>query len=145
MGNRTRSQIEACDALGELFIMGFNGLEIASETANFISVPMATQAIEQIMEWNPKEIQKYCYKISKDALKDLQGLGFTIEDDDYRSHHLIGIRIPGFVNIKKLKQQFEKNSIYVSIRGNYIRVSPHLYNTKDDFTQLVNCIKSTIK
>ncbi len=115
------------------------------ETANFISVPMATQAIEQIMEWNPKEIQKYCYKISKDALKDLQGLGFTIEDDDYRSHHLIGIRIPDFVNIKKLKQQFEKNSIYVSIRGNYIRVSPHLYNTKDDFTQLVNCIKSTIK
>ena len=114
------------------------------ETANFISVPMATKAIEQIMEWTPEAIQKYCYKISKDALKELQKMGFIIEDKNYRSHHLIGIKIPEFVAIETLKQQFEKNSIFVSIRGNYIRISPHLYNTKEDFTQLVNCIKTII-
>ena len=115
------------------------------ETANFISVPMATEAIKQIVEWNPNEIQKHCYNISNEALKELQKLGFTIEDDNYRSHHLIGIKIPGFVNIELLKQQFEKNSIYVSFRGNYIRVAPHLYNTKEDFNKLINCIKNVIK
>ena len=71
-------------------------------------------------------------------------LGFTIENDAYRSHHLIGIEIPDFVNIEHLKMQFSKHNIYVSIRGNYIRVAPHLYNVKDDFSKLVICIKSII-
>ena len=115
------------------------------ETANFISVPMATEAIKQIIEWSPSDIQKYCYKISNEALKELQKLGFKIEDSNYRSHHLIGIKIPDFVNIEKLKQQFAKNAIYLSFRGNYIRVAPHLFNTKEDFTQLVDSIKTVIK
>lgn len=115
------------------------------ETANFISVPMATKAIEQIIEWTPMAIQEYCYQTSKEAFKELQEMGFTIEDNNYRSHHLIGIEIPDFVNIEHLKQQFKKDNIYVSFRGNYIRISPHLYNTKEDFMQLVNCIKVIIK
>jgi len=78
------------------------------------------------------------------VVKQLQKMGFIIEAKNYRGHHLIGIKIPEFVAIEKLKQQFEKNSIFVSIRGNYIRVSPHIYNTKEDFTQLVNCIKTII-
>lgn len=114
------------------------------ETANFISVPMATKAVEQIIEWSPKSIQEYCFEISKDALIELQKLGFTIEDINYRSHHLIGIRIPDFINIETLKQQFNKHKIYLSIRGNYIRVAPHLYNSKEDFNQLLNCIKTII-
>jgi len=115
------------------------------ETANFISVPMATKAIEQIIEWNPSEIQKYCYAVSIDGLEELQKLGFTVEDTNYRSHHLIGVKIPDFVNVETLKQQFSKHNIYASIRGNYFRVAPHLYNTKEDFTQLVDCIKTVIK
>jgi len=114
------------------------------ESANFISVPMATQAINQIIAWTPEAIQDYCFKISKDALQELGGLGFTIEDDAHRSHHLIGIKIPDFVDIERLKAQLSKHNIYVSFRGNYIRVSPHLYNVKDDFTKLVQCITSII-
>ena len=114
------------------------------ETANFISVPMATQAIKQITAWTPTAIQEYCYEISKDALNKLQTLGFIIEDENYRSHHLIGIKIPDFVNIENLKAKFTKHNIYVSFRGNYIRVSPHLYNTTEDFTSLVHSIKSTL-
>jgi len=114
------------------------------ETANFISVPMATAAIEQIIEWTPNEIQLYCHNISKEALVELQTLGFTVEDDAYRGYHLIGVEIPEFVNIEQLKMAFEKNNIFVSIRGNYIRVAPHLYNLKDDFTLLVETIKSTL-
>ena len=111
------------------------------ESANFTSVPMATKAVKQIIKWSPSEIQKYCYDISKDALKELQKIGFIIEDDNYRSHHLIGIKIPDFINIESLKNQFKKHSIYLSVRGNYIRIAPHLYNTKEDFNQLLNCIK----
>ena len=112
------------------------------ETSNFISVPMATAAIKQIIEWTPNEIQNYCYNISKDALEELQTLGFSVADDSYRGYHLIGIEIPEFIDIEELKTAFSKKNIFVSIRGNYLRVAPHLYNLKDDFTKLVETIKS---
>jgi len=115
------------------------------EFGNFIAVPMLTEALKQIIEWTPEAIQNYCYEISKDALKELQELGFSIEDENYRSHHLIGIKIPDFVDIDNLKLQFKNDHIYVSFRGNYMRLSPHLYNTKEDFNALVKIIKATIR
>ena len=30
--------------------------------------------------------------------------------------------------------------VYVSIRGNAIRVAPHLYNSNDDFEKLLDCL-----
>jgi selenocysteine lyase/cysteine desulfurase len=114
------------------------------EFANFIAVPMMTEAIRQIIEWTPEGIQNYCKDISKDALIELQELGFTIEDKNYRGHHLIGIKIPGFINIDSLKAQLKKNNIYLSFRGSYIRISPHLYNTKEDIMALVKIIKIVI-
>ena len=114
------------------------------ESANFIETPMAIKAIEQLIEWTPLAIQNYCYNISKDALAELKTLGFTIEDDVYRGHHLIVIEIPNFINIDNLKAALSKQKIFLSIRGNYIRVAPHLYSTKTDFDELVNCIKSII-
>jgi len=53
--------------------------------------------------------------------------------------------LPDNSNIELLKSELLKRQIFVSFRGNYIRVSSHLYNTKEDFTQLVNCIKAIIK
>lgn len=114
------------------------------ESANFTSVPMATAAINQILEWTPVAIQAYCYAISKDALVELQSLGFEIEHDAFRAHHLIGIKLPDFVNIDRIKAQLLAHKIYISFRGNYIRLSPHLYSVKADFTNLVQCIKSII-
>ncbi len=114
------------------------------ESANFISVPMATQAINQILEWTPEAIQEYCYSISKEALNELEELGFTIEDDAHRAHHLIGVKIPDFIDLEALKKQFSERKIFVSFRGNYIRLSPHLYSVKADFTKLVQCIKALI-
>jgi len=114
------------------------------ESANFISVPMATKAINQIIAWTPEAIQHYCHTISKEALAELQDLGFTIEDDAYRGHHLIGIKIPDFVDIDRLKTELSNHKIHLSFRGQYMRVSPHLYNVKDDFTKLVQCIISIL-
>ena len=114
------------------------------ESANFISVPMATQAIKQIIDWTPEAIQDYCFSISKDALSELEALGFEIEDDTFRAHHLIGVKLPNFIAIDRLKAQLLKDKIYISFRGNYIRLAPHLYAEKADFTRLVQCIKSII-
>ena len=41
------------------------------------------------------------------------------------------------MDVEKLKANFTANNIYVSFRGNAIRISPHVYNTKEDFDKLV--------
>ena len=48
------------------------------------------------------------------------------------------------MDMNKLQEELTKNKIYVPIRGEYIRVSPHLYNTKDDLEKLVNCFRLSV-
>lgn len=111
------------------------------EMSNFMLTPMLIASISQLMEWQPKNIQEYTKEISKTAIKELQNLGCFIEEETYRANHLFGIYLPKNIDSTKLKEQFTKNNIYVSFRGNAIRVSCHLYNTKDDFDKLVACFK----
>jgi selenocysteine lyase/cysteine desulfurase len=115
------------------------------EMSNFMLTPMLIKAIEQLLEWQPKKIQEYTNEISKNAIKELQSLGCFIEESEFRASHLFGIYLPKNINLDKLKTEFFKNNIFVSFRGDAIRISPHLYNTKEDFIKLVDCFKSSFK
>ena len=113
-----------------------------SESSNFILLPMLSAAIEQILEWKPSSIQSYCKSISEEVIKELIDIGCKIEDEDYRANHLFGIRLGKNFNQEKIKKSLAENKVYVSFRGNAIRVAPHVYNTKGDFEKLLCCIKN---
>ncbi len=111
------------------------------EHSNFIAVPMLLAAIQQINQWNPANIQKYCEKISKKALVQLTDAGFWIEDPAYRGHHLFGIRLPQNINQDKVVEALKKNKIAVSFRGDAIRVAPHVYNSEAEMNKLASVLK----
>lgn len=115
------------------------------ESGNFIFVKMQIAALKQVLEWTPKAIQAYCKNISADVVKELRALGCVIEDDDYRTHHLFGIKLPDDLDLKVLKSALAKQNIFVSFRGKYIRISCHLFNTKEDFQKLVACMTSVLQ
>lgn len=110
------------------------------EHSNFILAPMMLEALKQINEWKPKNIQAYCAKISKRSIELLRENGFWIEDDKYRSSHLFGIRLPEGKDIKILKAKLKKKNISVSYRGDAIRVSPHLYNQEKELMQFARVL-----
>lgn len=112
------------------------------EHSNFILVPMLHEAIQQINHWKPENIQAYCHKITQKPLAQLRSAGFWVEDDDYRGKHLFGIRIPSEMNMDLVKAKISKAKISVSIRGNAIRVAPHVYNSEADIQKLVNTLLS---
>ncbi len=114
------------------------------EHGNFIYVKMQIEALKQIIEWTPKAIQEYCKSISEDAVLELQELGCIIENANYRTHHLFGIKLPDNLNISAFKLELEKQNIFLSFRGSYIRISCHLFNTKQEFKNLVSCISSIL-
>jgi selenocysteine lyase/cysteine desulfurase len=60
-----------------------------------------------------------------------------------RAGHLLGIRFPEGVPTD-LVERLSHNQIYVSVRGNSIRISPHLYNTAQDIEKLFNTLQASL-
>ncbi len=114
------------------------------ESGSFIYVQMRIAALKQVLEWSPIEIQEYCKRLTQPFLKKLRDLGCYIENDEDRTHHMFGVELPENINIQRLKQKFTERHIYVSFRGNYLRISCHLFNTEKDFHNLTTCIESVI-
>jgi selenocysteine lyase/cysteine desulfurase len=114
------------------------------EHANFIHIKMQIAALQQVLIWTPEAIQAYCKEITAEAVQVLQENGCFIEDAAFRTHHLFGAELPKKLDLEKLKSKLKEAHIFISFRGNYIRLSCHLYNTKEDFKKLTNCILSCL-
>lgn len=110
------------------------------EHASFIHIKMQIAALEQVLEWTPKAIQEYCKDITSEAVITLKENGCFVEHDAFRTHHLFGVELPKQMDIDVLKSTLKEANIFISFRGNYIRLSCHLYNTKNDFKKLTDCI-----
>ncbi len=108
------------------------------ESSNFTLVPMLIKSIEQLIAWQPQQIQEYCKTLAEPAIAVLRNKGYLIEEEAYRSSHLFGIYMPEDKNIATIKEKLIANNIMVSYRGNAIRVSSHLYNDVEDFKRLVH-------
>jgi selenocysteine lyase/cysteine desulfurase len=115
------------------------------EHSNFILVPMLLRAIRQIREWKPSEIQKYTAAISGEAIACLRENEFWVEDSALRGAHLFGIRRTNGLPVKKLKTAFAKANISVSVRGDCIRVGPHVYNSKPDLERLAGVLVESVR
>ena len=109
------------------------------EHSNFVLVPMLLKSIQQLNRWGVANIQEYCGHISREAILTLRGKGFLIEEETSRAKHLFGIRL-GEHDPEKIKTQLLKNNIYVSFRGNAIRVAPNVYNTEKDMKKFATLI-----
>ena len=114
------------------------------EHASFIHTKMQITALQQVLKWTPNAIQEYCKEITADLVVELKKLGCFFENENFRAHHLFGVELPELLDIKLLKSKLKENNIFISFRGNYIRISCHVYNTKEDFNKLVSCIKSCL-
>jgi selenocysteine lyase/cysteine desulfurase len=114
------------------------------EHSNFIHVPMLMKAVEQLNKWGVDRIQEYCKTISAESILRLKEKGFVIEDEAYRGAHLFGVRLPKGVDLDKVKASLLKHKVYVSVRGNSIRVAPNVYNTEKDLQRLTKVLLATL-
>jgi selenocysteine lyase/cysteine desulfurase len=110
------------------------------ENSNFIAIPMLNYSINKILEWTPESIQDYCGSISNEALHQLSASGYEVCPEGQRSNHLFGIKIPENVSGEDLKNELAAAHIYVSVRGNYLRVAPYVFNNEDDIRKLCNIL-----
>lgn len=114
------------------------------ERSNFINVPMGIAAITQILEWGTGNIQTYLKTLTEPYLEKLRNAGCTIERAPYTANHLVGIRLPEKTNAVTLGEKLKEKKIFVSVRGEFVRFSPHVYNDEKDLEFFTNAVLSSI-
>jgi selenocysteine lyase/cysteine desulfurase len=54
--------------------------------------------------------------------------------------HLFGIQLHGHDNPAGMIEQLQQERISVSLRGNFLRISPHVYNSQADMDKLCSIL-----
>ena len=111
------------------------------ERSNFILVPMMISALQQILDWGPSNIQKYCQQLTNELVEELPKHGYRIEQPHWRGQHMFGIRLPDHIQIPSLQRRLEEQNIHVSVRGSAVRISPNVYNNEQDIKALLGVFK----
>lgn len=112
------------------------------ERSNFINVPMCIAALEQLLAWGIGNIQEYCRALIAEAVPVWQKHGFWIEKPDMRAAHLFGIQLPARIEPGILQQKLKEKNISVSVRGEFVRISPNVYNDAADMGALTEVVTS---
>ena len=110
------------------------------EFPNFVLVPMLTAALEQILAWKVENIQHTISVLTKKIAENAEKLGYIVAPEADRINHLIGVRLPGGIP-KELNEKLTEANVFVSIRGNAIRIAPHLYNNASDTEKLFSILQ----
>ncbi len=114
------------------------------EGSNFILLPMVNAALEQILDWGVTEIAAYCRSLSAPLLEEARRLGYAVEEDAWVAPHLFGIRMPAGVSRADLQAMLALRQVSVSVRGDAIRVSPHVYNDARDTDALLEVLRDAV-
>ena len=113
------------------------------ERSNTLLHPMGLAAISLLLEWDVHRLADTLEAYNQRLIEACAELGFTVAPKAYRSPHLLGLRFPGKLPSTLAGELAEKN-IYVSVRGDAIRVSPHLYNDDNDLDRFLEALKASL-
>jgi selenocysteine lyase/cysteine desulfurase len=72
--------------------------------------------------------------------EEATSLGFSLEDEEWRSPHLFGLRVPKGLELTALKDALDARKIFASVRGTALRVSPNVYNDEGDMRALLDAL-----
>ena len=111
------------------------------EFPQFVLAPMATRALEQILAWGVTEIQEALSTLTEKIARLATEEGYSVLPPDQRCGHMIGIRHPAGI-AAALPTALKQARVFASIRGDAIRIAPHLYNDLNDIDRLFEILRT---
>jgi selenocysteine lyase/cysteine desulfurase len=113
------------------------------ECANFHTIPAVIVALQQLLDWEVTAIAKTLAARNLGIAERAAALGLESLDAEKRAGHFLGLRFPRGVP-KGLLEALKEFGVYVSVRGDSLRVTPHLYNNDADVDRLMHALERTI-
>jgi len=111
------------------------------QSSNFISMPMLDRALAQLLEWGIPEIQEYGRVLSLPLINYFKSRGVKLDEEAHRAHHLMGMSLPPETNGEALMDELQSRNVYVSLRGNNIRISINVFNDESDVGELIAALE----
>ena len=113
------------------------------ETANFALVPAVAAALRQTLEWGIDEIYTYIGALTDELADGVEAIGLSVAPAGLRSRHLVGVHLKG-APAEAIADAMASAGVHVSVRGDAVRVSPHVYNDAADIGRLVDVLRTTL-
>jgi selenocysteine lyase/cysteine desulfurase len=113
------------------------------EFSQFTLLPMSVAALTQVLEWEVPRIAEGIGRLTSRIATEAVTLGCTVPAERDRVRHIVGVRLPhglpaGFT------ERLAEARVYVSLRGDSIRVAPHLYNDDRDVERFIAVLRRAL-
>jgi selenocysteine lyase/cysteine desulfurase len=105
------------------------------QRSNFVLTPMATAALEQLLEWGVAEVAAALAPITRRIEEGARARGLDPVPAGLRGPHMLGIRMPDG-QAAGAAQRLAQGNVHVEAIGAVMRVSPHLHVTEADLDRL---------
>jgi selenocysteine lyase/cysteine desulfurase len=101
------------------------------ERSNFVLLPMAAEALRQLLDWGVENVSETIGDLTDLIERNAKQRGIAAIPKGRRARHMTGLKLgPGASD--DLATRLTHHDVFVSVRGESVRISPHIYNTEDD-------------
>jgi selenocysteine lyase/cysteine desulfurase len=109
------------------------------ERANFALLPAAVASLELLLGWGVDRITAALARATAEIVGRVTPLGVEAVPAALRGPHYLGLRLPAGAPAD-LAARLAARGVHVSVRGAYLRVTPHVYNDAEDVARLVEAL-----
>ncbi|MBP7000198.1 aminotransferase class V-fold PLP-dependent enzyme [Amaricoccus sp.] len=113
------------------------------EAPNFALLPPLRVGLERILAWDVSAIQATLAARTAAIADRAAGLGLLASDPGLRAGHFLGLRFPEGPP-PDLPDRLAGAQVHVSLRGDSLRVTPHLYNDDADVDRLIEALAQAL-
>jgi len=110
------------------------------ERSNFALLPMAAEALRQCLDWGAENVSETIGTLTDLIEEKATERGIETIPKQRRARHMIGLML-GPSAPDDLATRLTTDDVFVSVRGERVRVSPHLYNTERDVDRLFDVLE----
>jgi selenocysteine lyase/cysteine desulfurase len=113
------------------------------ERANFALLPASMAALEQLLAWGVERIACTLAHTTAEVVAQAASLGLSAAPAHLRAGHFLGLRFPAGLP-EGLPERLAREQVHVSLRGDSLRVTPHLYNHQQDVERLFGVLRASL-
>jgi len=111
------------------------------ERSNFLMMPLAEAALQLVCGWGVERISTTLRQMTDRLADRLEASGFECTPKTWRAPHLMAARNPA-MDADSVAKRWRETGIIVSVRGDWIRISPHLWIDETDETRFAHALKT---
>jgi selenocysteine lyase/cysteine desulfurase len=120
------------------FQPGARRFDVGART-NFMLVPMAIAALEQVLEWSVERIGPTLAEVTATIERSARERGLEPIPAAERGPHMVGIRLPD-PTPGDLVSSLAQRDVHLGVRSAWLRVAPHLHTTDADVERMFTAL-----